>query len=177
MFFEFITYPGLNFLTSFADTLGVPEAGDMLAIPAWLGEDSIRKIEVGPDFKLLVHPYTLREEFGLKRRAPADFHDIISSIFHCDEELVSLSTGREQIQLAGNTASAIRIASSDLDFVIRFPAHTAIYFTVIGIISATLKARLVIEKTNRVGKPFLAILRDFCSTSAWVLIYTKRSGN
>lgn len=126
---------------------------------------------------MLVHRYTLREEFGLKRRAPADLHDIISSIFHCDKEPVSLSTGREQIQLAENTASAIQIASSDLDFVIRFPARTAIYFTVIGITFATLKTLLVIEKTNRVGKPFWAILRDFCSTSAWVLIYTKRSGN
>jgi AraC-like DNA-binding protein len=157
MLFEFVPLPGFDFLTSFAQQFNIPVHGDTLTIPAALGEGRIRKIDLDPDFKLIVHRYKLKEEFILKRKAaPLPSHQLISLIFNSNEEPVSLLANEKQIHFAKNTEYAIQIASTDLDSTIRFTAHTEIYFTVVGIILPQLRALLNIEKPNTVVQTILS---------------------
>jgi len=86
MIFEFRPGPDFNFLTSFAEKIGVPVHGNTLHIPAALGEGIIQIIDQSPDFKLLVHRYTLKEEFVLRRMAPQVVSDLVSILFHSNEE-------------------------------------------------------------------------------------------
>ena len=152
---EFITSPQYNFLTHFGEKYNVPTDGSTLIIPASLGSGSIKKIDLAPDFKLLVHDYRLKEEFIIKRRHAETHFDLISIICHSNDELVSLSTRERQIRLAKNTEFAIQISSTDLDSVIRFPANTNIYFTVLGITASKLKSLLSLKQSNSIIQTIL----------------------
>ncbi|MBD2757843.1 helix-turn-helix transcriptional regulator [Spirosoma validum] len=152
---EFVTSPDYNFLAHFSEKYNIPITGDTLTIPASLGSGSIKKIDLAPDFKLLVHDYRLKEEFIIKRRPAQSHFDLISIICHSNDELVSLSTRERQIKLAKNTEFAIQISSTDLDSVIRFPANTHIYFTVVGITARKLKSLLNLKRPNSIIQTIL----------------------
>jgi AraC-like DNA-binding protein len=161
MIFEFIPGPDFNFLTSFAEKMGVPVHGNTLHIPAALGEGIIRIIDQSPDFKLLVHRYTLKEEFVLRRMAPKVVSDLVSILFHSNEEKVNMDTPGSSLQFSKNTEYAIQISSNDLDSEIRFPAHTGIYFTVVGLASQRLRHLLNIKQPNGVISTILSGLPGF----------------
>ncbi|SEW01233.1 AraC-type DNA-binding protein [Chitinophaga sp. YR573] len=151
MLFEFVANYDFNFLSSFAEKFNIPFDGEKLIIPGSLGEGSIRKIDLGPEFKLLLHQYTFKEEFVLKCIAPADNHDIITILFHCNEDLAKLSIdGHAQIQFSKNTDAAVQITSSILDSETRFPANKEINFTVVGIRASLLSSLLSTGKPNNV---------------------------
>ncbi|MGV3559494.1 helix-turn-helix transcriptional regulator [Larkinella arboricola] len=158
MEFEFIANSDFNFLTSFGEKYDIPVYGDTLNIPSRLGSGYVRKIDLASDFKLLVHHYTLNEEFVLKRLPADSTYDLVSIIFHSNDELANLSTSVQEqpVRLAKSTEFAIQIASSDLESVIRFPANTAINFTVIGVTATRLKSLLDLQQPNQVIQTILS---------------------
>ncbi|QKZ13748.1 AraC family transcriptional regulator [Spirosoma sp. KUDC1026] len=158
MEFEFVANPGFNFLTSFGEQFGIPVQGDTLSIPATMGKGYVRKIDLDPEFKLLIHHYTLNEQFVLKRLPADKAYDLVSVIFHSNEEVADLSTpDREKpVRLARGTQFAIQIASPDLESIVHFPAGTAVNFIVVGITAVRLKSLLGIQKPNSVIQTILS---------------------
>jgi AraC-like DNA-binding protein len=150
MEFEFVANSGFNFLTSFGEKFGIPVQGDTLIIPDNMGKGYVRKIDLDPEFKLLIHHYTLNEQFVLKRLPATKTFDLVSIIFHSNEDQANLSTTNQEtpVRLSRNTQFAIQIASPDLASVINFPANTAINFTVVGVTAARLKHLLGIQNPN-----------------------------
>lgn len=179
---EFITSPDFNFLTHFSEKYNAPVQDDTLIIPASLGSGYIKKVNLAPDFKLLIHDYRLKEEFVIKRRAAQPHFDLISIICHSNDELVSLSTRERQIKLAKNTEFAIQISSTDLDSVIRFPAGTDIYFTVVGITASKLRSLLSLKQPNYVVQTILEnkpgfLFYESISPAVQTILRQLRSGN
>lgn len=156
MVFDFVSGPDFNFLTSFGQQYGIPVEGDQLTIPPTLGKGFIRKVDLGPSFKLLIHQYTLHEELVLKRRPFDRPFDLISILVHGNEEPISLTTPGSQVQLARNNGFAVQIASTDLESVVRFPANVPIEYVVIGLSSTTLKQLLRTEPASPVMQTILS---------------------
>lgn len=155
MFFEFVPDPHFDFVASFAKRFNVPVQDDRLIIPPVMGTGSIRRIRLGTDFKLVVHRYTLRQDFILNRVGSDAPNDLVSVIFHSNEAPASVITGEGPDPLSRNSAFAIQIASTDLNSQIRFPANTDIYFMVVGIMKDTLKSLLAIANPNSVVQTIL----------------------
>lgn len=125
MLFEFIASPNFNFLTSFGEKFNISVADDRLTIPESLDKGYIRRFELGTGFRLLIHHYKLKEEFILKRRGVNNLTDIISIIFNCTEQLIDPTrTSIDNLKFSKNNDFEIQIASTDLDFLIRYPANT-----------------------------------------------------
>lgn len=158
---EFITSPSFNFLTSFGHQFHIPVHGNKLIIPAALGTGSIKKIDLDPDFKLLIHDYTLKEAFVIKRRPAAEPFDLISIICQDHDDWSGLSTRERQNELAQNADFSAQISSTQLDSIVRFPANTPIYFTVIGITSAKLRSVLKLTHPNFVVQTILNNIPGF----------------
>lgn len=158
MVFEFVASPNFNFLTSFGRKYNIPVHGDTLQLPATLGTGTIRRVDLDPGFKAVVHHYTLNDEFVLKRHPADQAYDLVSIIFHGNEQPASLTTNGQELpgQLAKTTPFAIQIASYDLASVIHFPANTAINFVVLGITAARLKDLLGIQQPNPVIQTILS---------------------
>lgn len=145
MLFEFVSGPDFDFLTSFGQQFGIPVQNDTLEIPPGMGTGAIRRVDLGPAFKLLIHQYTLNEEFTLKRLPSAQPYDLISIIFHVNDIPARLSTPGRDLPLSRTTEFAVQIASADLDSTIHFPAHVPINYAVVGLSSVTLRQLLQID--------------------------------
>lgn len=148
MTFAFVSSPAFNFLTSFGAQFGIPVQGDTLIIPPSMGQGSIRKIDLGPAFKLLIHQYTLNDDLVLQRLPAETPFDLISILFHSNELPVSLTTPDSRVQLSRTSEFAVQIASADLESVVRFPANVPINYTVVGLSSATFRQLLRAEPAN-----------------------------
>ena len=149
MLIEFVTTPQFNFLHTFADALKVPVVDNQLQIPDNYGKGFVRRVDIYPDFRLLIHRYKLNQELILKRIGSKDPASIISVMFYNNEEPVSLvANNQEQLNFSRFNDKAIQIASNNLDSLITFPAHSEIYYTVIGITPARLKSILGISEQN-----------------------------
>lgn len=155
MFFEFVPNPQFDFLTSFAKKFNVPIEGDRLNIPPVMGAGSIRRVTLSAGLKLVVHRYKLKEDFILNRVGIDAPNDLVSIIFHSNEVAASVDTGDNANPLSRSSAFAIQIASTDLNSKIRFPAHTDIYFIVVGIRKDALKELLAIKNPNSVVQTIL----------------------
>lgn len=149
MTFTFVSHPAFNFLISFGAQFGIPVQGDTLVIPPSMGQGSIRKIELGPAFKLLIHQYTLNEELVLQRLPAEVPFDLISILFHNNELPISLTTPASRVQLSRTNEFAVQIASADLESVVRFPANVPVNYTVVGLSSATFRQLLGNEPANQ----------------------------
>lgn len=158
MLFEFVAGPGFNFVTSFGQKNDIPVHGDALQLPPALGEGYIRRMELDSGLKLVVHHYTLHEEFVLRRLPAQTPSEVVSVIFHSNEEPASLTTNGqpEQVGLARTTQFAIQISSYDLASEIRFPAHSAIDFIVVGVSVDRLKSLLGIQQPNTTVQTILS---------------------
>jgi len=149
MVIEFVTTPQFNFLHTFADALKVPVVDNQLQIPDNYGKGFVRRVDIYPDFRLLIHRYKLNQELILKRIGSKDPPSIISVMFYNNEEPVSLvANNQEQLNFSRFNDKAIQIASNNLDSLIIFPAHSEIYYTVIGITPTHLKSILGICEQN-----------------------------
>jgi AraC-like DNA-binding protein len=154
MTFDFITDNDFNFVEKFSERFNVPVFDNKLTIPVSMGDGSIKIIDFGQNFKLLVHRYKFKEDFVLKRIAPIHWNDNVTIIFYSSsfsDNLLS-NTNQTKIYSPQKDISAIEISSNDLNSEIRFPAEREIYFTVVGINSSTLLALLGIEKANNFFK-------------------------
>lgn len=150
MIFEFVADPSFNFVASFAKKFKLPVHDDMLRIPPAMGKGTIRRIDVAPEFKFVVHRYKLHEEFILQRKAAKVPNNLVSIIFNSNENPVSLLTDVNEILFSRTSAFAIQIASTNLDSEIRFPANKEICFTVVGITAPALKGLLQLKKPHAV---------------------------
>jgi len=149
MLIEFVTHPEFDFLQTFAEALMVPVVDNHLKIPEAIGEGFVRRIDIYPDFRLLIHRYKLNQELILKRIGSKDPASIISVMFYNNEEPISLITNdQEKLNYSRFNNRAIQIASNNLDSLITFPAHTDIYYAVVGITPARLKSLLNINAPN-----------------------------
>lgn len=155
MYFEFLPNPHFDFLSSFAQKFNLPLEGDRLVLPPAMGTGSIRRIALSPGLKLIVHHYQLKQDFVLNRIGIDGPNDLVSVIFHSNEEGASVNTGGNADPLSRSSAFAIQIASTDLNSQIRFPANTDIYFLVVGILKDTLKDLLGIKNPNPVVQTIL----------------------
>ena len=157
MVFEFVPYPGFDFLKDFGEQFNLPVEGDTLPIPPELGQGRIRNIDLGPEFRLFVHRYRLNQDLVLKRRAaPLPNHELVSLIFNLNEEPVSLEVRDQRFPFAKNTEFAVEISSTALDTTILFPAHTEIYFIVVGVLVPALRALLNVPRPNHVVATILS---------------------
>ncbi|NIJ53812.1 helix-turn-helix transcriptional regulator [Dyadobacter arcticus] len=150
MTFEFTTKPGFNFLTSFSEQFGVPVTGDRLDIPEEMGSGSIRKVDINEHFKLLIHHYTFKEEFVLRRKAPEEITDLITIIFYSSTLPNNQLSNREKsFTCTKINSSSIEVSSNDLNSEIRFPADREIHFTVVGIKAALLAELLSLDEPSQ----------------------------
>ncbi|TGD77593.1 helix-turn-helix transcriptional regulator [Hymenobacter wooponensis] len=151
MTFSFFATPEFDFLTQFAQQLQVPAPHDLVVIPAHLGQGYVRKLQFGPDFKLVIHRYVLQEDLILKRQAVDGDNDLITIFFYNNEQPLDIAyTNHGQVRFSQRDDSAIQLTSNDLSSVIRFPAHHAIHYVVVGIKAAQLKALLAVREPHAV---------------------------
>ena len=156
MNFEFTVHPTFNFLNSFAEKFNLPVVKNRVLIPAAMGNGYIKKIDIEPDLKFLTHHYTLKEDFHLKRLASKEQSELVSIIFNSTEIPTDVNSDREgAIHFLKNNTSSIQIASSSLGTETFFPAHSEVYFSVVGIKPALLKSYLHLEKSNELIETIL----------------------
>ncbi len=156
MIFEFTVHPSFNFLTSFAEKFNIPVFKNELEIPAYMGKGFLKKIVIEADFKFVLHHYTLKEDFRLRRMASKEKNDLISILFNSREIPTDVATlTQSAIQFLKKNGSAIQVGSSSLGTETFFPANTEIYFAVIGIKPQRLASVLNIEKPNSIVKTIL----------------------
>jgi AraC-like DNA-binding protein len=162
MVFEFTAFPGFNFFHAFAERFKLDTAGDTLTIPAKLGKGTIKKVEFGPDFRLLIHRYKVKEEFVLRRNASPLKHDLISIFFyHNETPLKLLYNDDSKVEFSKNNESAIQVTTSDLTSEVRFPAKTDVYYTVVGITASRLTSIVNVKKPNPLLKKIIGGTESF----------------
>ncbi|SDD39060.1 AraC-type DNA-binding protein [Mucilaginibacter pineti] len=149
MTFEFIVQPSFNFVQSFGEKFGIPVYKDSLTIPPYMGSGHIRIIEIAPGFKFVLHHYTLKEDFHLKRQSSEENNELVSIVFNSNEIPVDFNADRETaIQFLKSNGSSIQISSTALATETFFPANIEVYFGVIGIHRKVLASMLRIEASG-----------------------------
>jgi AraC-like DNA-binding protein len=158
MTFEFTVEAGFSFVQSFGDHFNIPVFNNELKIPEHMGDGHIKMVDVEPGFKFVLHHYTLKENFHLKRNSPVDDNDLISIVFNSNEIPVNATIDREAaVQFLKTNGSSIQIASTALATETIFPANIEVYFGVIGIRRQMLSTLL---RIGRVNGPLETILHD-----------------
>jgi AraC-like DNA-binding protein len=151
MIFEFTSKPDFNFIAEFSAQFLIPVFDNCLTIPAYMGKGYIKRIEFGPDFRLIIHRYNLKEDFIIKRNASVERNDLISIFFYTNEESIDLVYNEAKpIKFSRNNESAIQLTTSDMNSVIKFPANSEIYKCIIGITSKKLATLLRIDEPNSI---------------------------
>ena len=151
MIFSFSATPDFDFLTHFAQHIGVPVHDDLLLIPEPLGQGYIRKLTFGPEFKITVHRYVLKEELVIKRNASGMGNDLVTLFFYNNEQPLGIAFNDDPPVLFSQKAdSAVQVTSNDLNSTIRFPANHQIHYMVVGIKPDYLAALLAVKGPNSV---------------------------
>ncbi|MBK0379637.1 helix-turn-helix domain-containing protein [Mucilaginibacter segetis] len=149
MTFEFTVQAGFDFVKSFGDYFNIPVFNNELKIPAHMGEGHIKMVDIEPGFKFVLHHYTLKEDFHLKRKSPAGDSDLISIVFNSNELPATSAVDRETaIEFLKKNGSSIQVASTALSTETIFPANVEVYFGVIGIRRQVLSSLLRIDQVN-----------------------------
>lgn len=163
MTFSFSATPDFDFITQFARYIQAPAHNDLVVIPEHLGQGYVRKLRFGPDFKLVVHHYILREDLIIKRQAADDDNGLITIFFYNNEQPLDIAyANHPRVRFSQRDDSAIQLTSNDLSSTICFPAHRAIHYMVVGIRAPRLKALLagsephaVLDTLTAEGSSFL----------------------
>ena len=147
MVFEFTASPEFDFITRFAEHVGVPVRNNLLKIPAHLGEGYIRKVGFEVGFKLMVHHYVLKEDLIIMRNPNLNPDPLRTIFFYNNKESLELDYNNEEhVPFSRKNDSAIQLSTNDLRSVIRFPAGNVIQYLVVGIKADKLRALLAINK-------------------------------
>lgn len=134
MTFSFSATPDFDFMTWFARHIGASVHNDLLVIPDRLGQGYIRKLSFGPDFKITIHHYLLKEDLIIKRKTSGQGNDLITVFFYSNEQSLGIAfDNNTQVQFSERDESAIQVTSNDLSSTIRFPANHSIDYLVIAI--------------------------------------------
>lgn len=120
MFFDFQP-DELDFMNRFAAKLNTPVIDDTLTIPESVGRGQVKYINLYPDFNLVLHTYTLKEELVINRLAPEKPEDVISFLFNINQDLTGIRMDKGLKGPSARNELAIRIISHDLASDIRFP--------------------------------------------------------
>lgn len=149
MIFSFTTTHDFDFMTYFAKHIGAKVKNDLLTIPDHLGQGYIRKMSFGPEFKITMHHYVLKEDLIIKRNTSGPGNELITIFFYNNEQALGIAFDNNQhIQFTERDDSAIQVTSNDLSSTIRFPEGHTIHYAVIAIMPKYLKALLALNKVN-----------------------------
>ncbi len=162
MIVEFTVHESFDILSHLADDLKVAVVENKLVLPTWLGNGYVKKIDLGREFKFVLHQYTLAEDFLLKRLPSSEENRMLSIVFNSLEIPSAPSPDQQEaIAFLQSNSSAIQISSSSFGTQSFFPSGSKVYFAVIGIDSAFLKSILQIEKCNDLLKTILEFRQPF----------------
>lgn len=151
MLFSFSATPDFDFMTYFARYIQATVQNDLLVIPDHVGQGYIRKLGFGPDFKITLHNYQLREDLVIKRNTSGQGNDLITIFFYSNEQTLKIAYNDDpQVLFSQRDESAIQVTSNDLSSTIRFPAHQMIYYVVVAIKPPRLKELLAVREPNSV---------------------------
>lgn len=149
MILRFTASPHFDFITQFAGLIGMPIKDNLLEIPKSMGQGFVRKIIFDDDFRLLMHQYTLKEDFIIQRNPTLNRNDFLSIFFYNNEQSLEMKyNGEKNIPFSQNSNSAVQVTTNDLSSTVRFPANTQTQYMVIGITASRLKTLLSIEHVN-----------------------------
>jgi AraC-like DNA-binding protein len=138
-------------MTYFARHIGATIENDRMIIPEQLGKGSIRKLSFGPEFKITLHHYVLKEDLVIKRNASGQGNELITIFFYSNEQPLGITYGTDpHIQFSERDESAIQLTSNDLNSTIRFPACYMIHYMVIAISPTYLNSLLALDEQNTV---------------------------
>ncbi|OGX87947.1 helix-turn-helix domain-containing protein [Hymenobacter coccineus] len=175
MVFSFSATPDFDFITQFARHIQATLHAGVLEMPEQLGQGYIRKLAFGPDFKITLHHYLLREELVINRKASELGNELITVFFYNNEQPLGIAyDDNSQVLFSrhDDSEAAIQVTSNDLSSTIRFPAHQYIHYVVVAIKPARLKELLAVSNPNSVlqtitgsGNSFLFFERMAAETS------------
>jgi AraC-like DNA-binding protein len=153
MIFEFTARPDFDFITEFSQKYKIAVNNNTMVIPDQIGEGFIRKIAFNEGFRLLMHRYRLKEDFTIIRNPSQVPNDLISIFFYNNEQPIDLIYNSENpVKFSRKNDSAIQVTTSDLNSIIKFPAHSETYYMVVGITAKKLSELLGIDQPNTIIK-------------------------
>ena len=149
MIFSFSATADFDFMTYFARHIGATVNNNLLTIPEYLGEGSICKLDFGPEFKITMHRYLLKEDLVIKRNTSGQGNDLITIFFYSNEQPLGIAYNDDPyVQFSQRDDSAIQVTSNDLSSTIRFPANHSIHYMVVAIKPSYLTALLASNQLN-----------------------------
>lgn len=149
MIFSFNATPEFDFITYFARHIGATVNNDLLVIPDHVGNGFIRKLAFGPEFKVTMHHYVLKDDLIIKRSTSGLGNELITIFFYSNEQMLGIAfDNNPNIQFSERDDSAIQVTSNNLSSTIRFPAGHTIRYVVIAIMPSYLKTILALNKLN-----------------------------
>src|SRR5690554_3914756 len=115
MILRFTASPDFDFITQFAEQIKMPIQNNFLEIPKSIGEGYVRKIAFDEDFRLLIHQYTLKENFIIKRNQTRGTSNLLSIFFYNNTHLLEMKYNEDgNIPFSQNSNSAVQVTTSDL---------------------------------------------------------------
>ncbi|WP_080237317.1 helix-turn-helix transcriptional regulator [Spirosoma rigui] len=151
MRFIFTATPEFDFMTYFARHIQATVHNGLLTIPESLGQGYLRKLAFGPDFKITIHRYLLKEDLVLERNTSGLGNDLITVFFYSNEQALQIAYNEDnQVLFSQRDESAIQVTSNDLSSTIRFPAHQQIHYVVVALTPARLTELLAVNEPNSV---------------------------
>ena len=151
MIFSFTATPDFDFITHFARHIQATVHDGLLVMPDHVGQGYIRKLSFGPDFKITIHRYWLKEDLILKRNSSGQGNDLITVFFYNNEQALEIAYNDDaEVLFSQRVESAIQVTSNDLSSTIRFPAHQTIHYAVVAIKPLYLQELLAISEPNSV---------------------------
>ncbi len=149
MILRFTASSDFDFITQFAEIINTPIRENLLEIPKILGEGFVRRITFGNDFRLLMHQYTLKEDFIIQRDPTMEMNDLLSIFFYNNERSLQMKYNEDgYVPFSQSSNSAVQVTTNDFSSTIRFPANTPTQYMVVGITASKLKTLLSIAKAN-----------------------------
>jgi AraC-like DNA-binding protein len=149
MILRFTASSDFDFITQFAEQINMPIKDNLLEIPKSMGEGFVRRITFREDFRLLIHHYTLKEDFVIQRNPTVKMNDLLSIFFYNNEQSLDMNYNEDgYVPFSQNSNSAVQVTTNDFSSTIRFPANTPTQYMVVGITASMLKTLLSIENAN-----------------------------
>lgn len=139
MVFRFVSTPEFDYLSSFSRHIQATASDGVLQIPAGLGRGYLRELAFEPDFKIILHDYTLNEDLSLTRIPSDSSNELITIFLYQNKQPLEVSFhNHPDVSFSQLEASAVHITSNDSSSTVRFPAHQPIHYLVVAITPARL---------------------------------------
>lgn len=146
---RFTASTDFDFITQFAEQIHMPIKDNLLEIPKTIGEGFVRRITFSEDFRLLMHRYTLKEDFVIQRNPAVEMNELLSIFFYNNEQSLNMNYNEDgYVPFSLNSNSAVQVTTNDFSSTIRFPANIPTQYMVVGITASKLKTLLSIENAN-----------------------------